>query len=368
MIQHSYRIALALSATLTVTACQQKEVKPVINRTVVAPPAQADGQAFTMTLPGEVQPRYVTPLSFRVAGKILDRKVRLGDRVSKGQVLAILDAADLARSTAGAQAQFTAAQHRLEFAQQQLERDRAQGRENLIAKAQLEQSLDAYALALAQRNQAEQQLALAKNQQQYATLVAEHDGFVTAEQADTGQNVSAGQPIYQLAWTGNVDVITDVPENSLGSIVRGQATSVTITALPGRKFDAKVREIAPAADPQSRTYRVRMTLDNPDNVVLGMTASVAFQRADDLEKKLRVKLPATALFHDGQLPAVWVVQPKLNTLELRRVTVAHYGENNIVLSQGVQVGERVVTQGVHTVSKGEKVQPVALLHAEATSS
>lgn len=363
-----FRIALAVGATLTVTACQQKEVKPPVSRPVVAPPAQADGQTPAIALPGEVQPRYSTPLSFRIAGKILDRKVRLGDRVSKGQIVAVLDTADLARSTSSAQAQYAAAQHRFEFAQQQLERDRAQAHENLIATAQLEQSEDSYASALAQRDQAEQQLALARNQQQYATLVADHDGFVTAEQADTGQNVSAGQPVYQLAWTGDVDVVTDVPESALGSITRGQAATFTLTALPGRTFDAKVREIAPAADPQSRTYRVRLTVDKHAEASLGMTASIAFQRADTPEKQAQVTLPATALFHDGQATAVWVVQPKSNTLELRRVTVARYGENTIVLSQGVQAGERVVTQGVHTVSKGEKVRPIAPLHKEATSS
>ncbi|CAG9257621.1 putative Co/Zn/Cd efflux system membrane fusion protein [Burkholderia diffusa] len=363
------RAVLLIGTALVLAACHPKEAAPPAPRPVVALPAYADGAAAAATLPGEIQPRYATPLSFRIAGKIVERKVRLGDTVKAGQVVALLDPSDVEKNAASAQAQFAAASHGLAFAKQQLDRDRAQARENLIATAQLEQTENSYTSALAQRDQAQQQLALAKNQLRYATLVADHAGTITAEQADTGQNVSAGQAVYQLAWSGDVDVVSDVPEAALASLAPGHAASVTLPSLPGRRFDAKVREIAPAADPQSRTYRVKLTLAAPDPAVrLGMTATVAFDGAPIAGNAPSITLPATALFHDGPHPAVWVVRTKDDTLELRRVDVARFNERTVTVSSGLRPGERVVLQGVHTVSAGEKVRPIAPLHAEDFAS
>jgi membrane fusion protein, multidrug efflux system len=362
-------LVVAVGAAFVLAACHPKETPPAAPRPVVALPIQADGAAVAASLPGEIQPRYTTPLSFRIAGKLIERKVRLGDAVKKGQVVALLDPSDVAKNAASAQAQLDAASHSLTFAKQQLDRDRAQARENLIAAAQLEQTENAYTSALAQRDQATQQLALAKNQLQYATLAADHAGAITAEQADTGQNLSAGQPVYQLAWSGDVDVVSDVPETTLARLRPGHAARVTLPALPGRAFAARVREIAPAADPQSRTYRVRLTLEQPDDAVrLGMTADVAFDGVAAAPDSAVYTLPATALFHDGPAPAMWVVRAPDNTLELRRVTVSRYNERTVTVTQGLRTGERVVLQGVHTVSQGEKVRPIAPLHPEDAAS
>ena len=144
----------------------------------------------------------------------------------------------------------------------------------------MEQTRNAYASALAQRDQAAQQSALAADQLKYTTLQADHAGVITAERADTGQNVSAGQAVYNLAWSGDIDAICDVPESLLASLAVGQRASVTLGPLPGQTFDAVLREIAPAADPQSRTYRAKLTLENPKpEVRLGMTANISFSNA-----------------------------------------------------------------------------------------
>jgi len=136
-----------------------------------------------------------------------------------------------------------------------------------------------------------------------------------------------------------------------------------LPALPGRNFDAKVREIAPAADPQSRTYLVKLSIDQPGNVLqLGMTADVALQGGKPSAGI--VSIPATALFHQGERPAVWVIRPADATLELRPVTVDRYGERDVLIAGGLKAGERVVMQGVHTLSVGEKVASIAPPHPE----
>jgi len=371
-----FALALALAGVVALNACSKKEAGAPEPRPVVAVAVHADGNTAPVTsLPGEVQARYSTPLSFRVGGKIVERRVRLGDVVRNGQIVARLDPADAQKNAASAQAQLAAAEHSYKYAKQQLDRDQAQAKENLIAPAQLEQTTNAYASAAAQRDQAAQQAALSKDQLQYTTLVADHAGVITAEQADTGQNVSAGQAVYNLAWSGEVDVVCDVPESALAGLAVGQTANVTLGALPGRKFTARVRELSPAADPQSRTYRAKLTLDNPGpDVRLGMTADIALSAPAPSSASGAqgqhgfIVLPATALFHDGTQPAVWVVRAADSMLELRRVTVVRYNERTIVISQGLKDGEHVVLQGVHTVSAGEKVRAIAPLHPEDFAS
>lgn len=395
--------ALAAATLAFLAACSRKTPPEPPPRPVVAMAAKTAEQTPVASLPAQIEARYSTPLSFRVAGKIIERSVRLGDAVKAGQIVARLDPADLSKNAASARAQLDAAQHQLDYATQTVTRDRAQARENLIAPAQLEQSENAYASALAQRNQATQQAALAADQLGYGNLKADRDGVITTEQADTGQNVSAGQPVYQLAWTGDVDVIADVPEVALGALRIGQTATVSLPAMPGRTWQARVREIAPAADPLSRTYRAKLSLLSPGpDVKLGMTANVAFAQplsvssvpaaaappapsaastvsvasaASGTPAQARatvsdgppITLPSTALFHDNNQPAVWVVKSD-DTLVLRRVKIARYGERTVTVAGGIQPGERIVWQGVHTVTAGEKVRVVAPLHPEDFAS
>lgn len=362
--------AIALAGLLTLGACHRQEAAAPGPRPVVAVAVHADNTPFSATLPGEVQARYSTPLSFRINGKIIERRVRLGDTVKLGEVVARLDPADAQKNAASTQAQLDAAQHNLVYAKQQFDRDQAQARENLISAAQFEQTTNAYASAAAQRDQAAQQAALAKNQLQYTDLIADHNGVVTAEQAQTGQNVSSGQAVYNLAWSGDVDVVVDVPESTLAAMAVGQSAQVTLSALPGRTFTARVRELSPAADPQSRTYRANLTLLDPGpDVRLGMTANVAIAPGNGAAlSAASFTLPSTALFHDGNAPAVWVVNGSDNTLALRRVQVTRYDERTVAISGGLQDGERVVLQGVHTVTAGEKIKPIAPLHPEDFAS
>ncbi|MEA3117431.1 MAG: rane fusion protein multidrug efflux system [Paraburkholderia sp.] len=364
-------IVLAVSGAFALAACHPRDTAAPAPKPVVAVAVHPEGRSPLASLPCQVQARYSNPLSFRVGGKIIARLVRLGDIVKAGQVVARLDPADSRKNLANAQAQLDAAQHRLAYAKQQLERDREQAQENLIAPAQWEQTQDAYASALAQRDAAQAQQALAADQHDYTTLKADHAGVITSEEADTGQNVTADQAVYNLAWSGDLDAICDAPERVLPALNVGRTASVTLPARPGKALAARVREVSPAADPQSRTYRVKLTLTlpAPDAAVrLGMTAEVAFDASDETSGAHFFTLPVTALFHDGEQPAVWVVRPGADTLELRPVRVVRYDERTISVAEGLRKGERVVLQGVHTVSAGEHVRAVSPLHAEDFAS
>ncbi|WDZ98394.1 efflux RND transporter periplasmic adaptor subunit [Herbaspirillum sp. WKF16] len=353
----------SISVVLALAACSKPAPVAEAPREVVVLQAQQRSGAQALHLPGEVQSRFVTAMSFRIAGQLVERRVHLGDAVRRGQVVARLDPADAEHNAASARAELESARQHLEAAGKQFKRDTEQARENLISPQQLEQSQDAYAAAQAQFKAAQARSAVAGNQRGYTSLVAEHDGVISAEQANTGDVLSAGQPVFSLAWAGAVDVVTEVADNQVARIQPGAVASLTLPALPGKSFSGRVREVSPAADPQSRTYRVKVTLDQPDAALrLGMTGDVVIQPKGNDNAQVMV-LPATALFHQGDKPAVWIVGGD-GKLLLRPVTVAAYGERSISLAQGVGADEKVVVQGVHTLTVGEKVKAIAPLHAE----
>jgi len=362
-----------LAAALLLGACHGAAPAgaPPVNVVALPVHAAAADAGVATRYPVEAAAHDSTMMSFRVAGQLVERKVRLGDTVHRGDVLARLDSIDAEKQLAAASAALTAAEHRLVFANQQLERDRAQQAQDLIAASQLEQSADSYAAALAARDQASSQSVVAGNALRYHTLVADHDGVITSENADTGQVVAAGQAVYGLAWSGDVDVVLDVAASDLAHIARGQSADVTFFALPGRRFAARVRDIAPDADPQSRTYRIKLTLaGHSPEVRLGMTGSATLAAATSRTPATgtaRFEIPATALFHRGKDPAVWIVTADRSTLALRPVTVLGYTERTVTIGSGLAEGDTVVVAGVHTVFDGEHVTPVKPLFTDETA-
>jgi len=351
------RCAAALLCVLMLSACGRQE-EPAEKPRPVSTAVAGDGSAGqTWWVPGQVAARESTPLSFRVDGKILRRAVVLGDMVKAGQVLAELDPQPLRQNLDIAQAQLQAAKEGLDFASRQWARDSKQAKADLISQAQLEQSRNLRAQAQAQYAQARKSHALASDRLTYTRLVSTHEGVITAEQAQTGQNVAAGQAVYTLAWGDGMDVLCDVGQRQVGRLSAGQKAIVWLTAFPDRSYAASVREIAPAADPASRSFRVRLTLAAPaPELRLGMTAAVWFEGETQADGQLST-IPATALFHDDDAPAVWVVRDD-GTLALRPVSVVRFDADTVSIGQGLQPGEIVVAKGVHAVSEGQLVKPV----------
>jgi membrane fusion protein, multidrug efflux system len=374
--------ALLLLAVTALAGCHGRPAAPAPPAAVVALPVHADSGAEggqSLRYPVEAAARYANVMSFRVAGKIVERTVRLGDVVRRGTVVARLDPTDAEKQAAAARAALDAAEHRLTYAQQTLDRDTAQFAQHLIAENALEQTQDAYSAARSSRDQSADQWVVARNALQYHALIADHDGMITSENADTGQYVSAGQAVYGLAWSGDIDVNLDAAAGDVGRMTIGQPADVTFSALPGRRFAARVREVAPAADPQSRTYRVKLTLNGgrgADAVRLGMTGDAVLSPAaagdapanDSVPAAAATgpmfKIPATAIFHQGGAPAVWVIRANDSTLELRPVTVRTYTERAAVVTSGLAEGDSLVLAGVHTVFAGQHVHAVKPLFAD----
>jgi RND family efflux transporter MFP subunit len=333
---------LALISMVLLTACTpppQPPAPPKVVRTLIV----GVGELATRgTYPGEIRSRYESNLGFRVPGKLVVRLVDAGSVVSAGQTLARLDVTD-----ASLQASQAEAQRALADADAKRFRD-------LKAKGFVSQAvLDAREVAL---KAAEAQAGLAKNQAAYNTLVADRSGVIAAVAAEPGQVLAAGQAVVRLAPDGEREVAIAVPEAMVQQLKPGMPADVRLWS-EGKSTDekpmpGKLREIAPAADPVTRTYAARVSLPGaPARLPLGLTATVRFPALVD--KMIRV--PMASIFQKGSEAAVWVVNAN-NTVSLKPVTVTAYADNDAIIASGLAEGERIVTAGVHKLSEGETVR------------
>lgn len=323
---------------------------PLVRTTAVT----VSGASPAYTYPGEVCGRYESQLAFQVGGKIIKRNVETGEAVQAGQALLQLDPKDIRQETNSYSAQLTAAQARLKLARSDLSRYQQLYDQAAVSQAQLDQYVSAYDVALAAVRQAEAQYAQGSHQLDYTLLYADQPGVIAAIDAEAGQVVSAGQTVVTLVRDGEREIEVSVPENRLEELRQAAGLQVRFWALPRLMVEGRLREIAPAASPVTRTYRVRIALtDPPPEVKLGMTAAVTAVAPG--RGAAGVVIPLSALYQTGDSPGVWVV--KENSVSLRPVSVGLGGNDTIELLSGLQPGEIIVTAGVHKLREGQKIQP-----------
>jgi RND family efflux transporter MFP subunit len=211
--------------------------------------------------------------------------------------------------------------------------------------------------ARARLNRAERSVELTKNSLSYATLVADTRGVVTATLIDAGQVVASGQTAIRVARFAEKEAAVAIPETLVGRAKDGTA-SVTLWSEPNRKYAAKLREIAPAADPATRTYLAKFSLpDAGDTVSLGMTATLTL--ADPATERV-ARVPLSALFSQGGDPSLYVVDAS-GDVALKPVVVKFYESNDVVITSGVDEGAKVVVLGVQKLDPAQKVRVVSSL-------
>ena len=354
--------ASILIATLTLTvlsACSKPAPAPEPIRAVKVLTVGVSGLNLGHEYAGEVRARVESRLGFRVAGKLLKRQAEVAMRVQKGQILAQIDPSDYTLAADAARAQVAAAATNRDLAAADFRRFQTLKDQNFISGAELERRETVLKAAQAQLEQAQAQLAAQGNQARYTTLVADVAGVVTAVEAEAGQVVAAGTPVVRIAQDGARDVVFSVPEDKLATVRVGMVVQVRqlgqtsqVGAAPVALTGA-VREIAASADPVTRTFPVKVTLNAAQAPALGSTVYVV---PPSLTAAVQaIKLPTSALVQAGGATQVWVVDRASMTVKATPIQIATADGNEAVVAAGLQPGDVVVAAGVHVLSPGQKV-------------
>jgi RND family efflux transporter MFP subunit len=361
-------VALVLPLVTLLGGCkgEAKVEQEIVRPVKVAVVTEADG-GHRLTYSGVVRPRIESAIGFRVAGKIVERFVNVGDRVEVDQVIARLDDADLKLAANSAKAVVASARSRRNVASDNLERGKALLPKAIISQAAYDTRRNEMDAAVSALDSAEAQLRQATNAVGYATLKADKAGTVTAVMGEPGQVVSAGQAVITLAHAGETEIAVSVPEQDAGHLTIGQQSKITLWAGPRASLEGRIREIAGQADPASRTYAIRIAVSgSPRTMRLGMTASVAL-RIDD--EAAGVVVPLTALTESEGGPEVFVVDPTNEAVRKTPVSVGGIAEDGARITDGLHAGQVVVTAGVQFLRDGMRVRlPDERQHARSRSS
>jgi RND family efflux transporter MFP subunit len=349
-------ILVVLGIAATVAGCkgeaaiQEQVVRPV-KIAVVAPASQ--GRSLTYS--GVVRPRIESALGFRVPGKVVARVVNVGDRVEVGQVIARLDETDLRLAETAARAAVAAARSRRDMANDNLERANILLPKAIISQAAHDTRRNDFEAAAAALESAEAQLRQSVNAVNYATLKTEKVGIVTSVMGEPGQVVGAGQAIVSVAEAGETEIAVAVPEQDAARLMIGQPVKAALWAgPPGVSVDGRIREIAGQADPASRTYAVRIAVEQPPHVMrLGMTAAVALTIE---EKPAPMLVPLTALIESNGGTVAFVVDAVNKVVRKTTVDIGGVGEHGVQILGGLQVGDMVVSAGVQFLRDGMRIR------------
>jgi RND family efflux transporter MFP subunit len=356
-----YRIltgTLLALAVFALAGCNEKAAEQVVpGRPVLVATVHYEAETPERSFVGTIKPRIETDMGFRVPGKVAKRLVEVGQTVDLGQPLATLDEVDLKLQAEQAEAEFRAATGVLAQAGAAEQRAKDLRAKGWTTDAQLDQAKAAGDEARARLNRAERSVELTKNSLSYATLVADTRGVVTATLVEPGQVVASGQTAIRVARLGEKEAVVAIPETLLGRAKSGVAT-VTLWSEANKKYAAKLREVAPTADPATRTYLAKFSLpDAGEDVSLGMTATLTL--ADAATERV-AKLPLSALYSQGGDPSLYIVDAS-GEMSLKPVTVKSYESTCVVISGGVDEGAKVVALGVQKLDPAQKVRVVSSL-------
>jgi len=341
-------VATVLASCKPDTKVEAPEIRPV--RTVTA----AKGKAGeTVVLTGHVQAEDEPAFAFRIAGRMIERPVNVGDRVEAGQVLAKLDPENELNELRSAESTLAAAQGQLTYARGDFDRQRQLLANGHTPRARFDQSQNALQSAQSQVDDAAARLRIARDRVSWTTIEADAPGTVTARGAEPGEVVQAGQMIVRLARQGGRDAVFDVPAQLLRSAPSESEITVRLTDDPSVTATGRVREIAPQADPVTRTFEVKVGLSDPAQAMrLGATVTGSVK----LESEPVISIPASALTELNRQPAVWIVDPKNLTVSMRNVELLRHDPGTVVIAQGLDTGDIVVTAGIQALHPGQKVR------------
>ncbi|WP_122760782.1 efflux RND transporter periplasmic adaptor subunit [Pseudomonas viridiflava] len=345
-------LVLGFISLLSLGACSAgKPAEKALVRVAVQQVASLD-VASSVMLTGDIQARKVTEQSFRVSGKLVKRYADVGDRVRAGQVLARLDPREQKTDLASANAEVAVRESRLHLAEQNYQRQQLllpKGYTNLSEYQKARSGLDSARGDLAALRA---QQANARDQVGYTELFAVANGVITARHAEEGQVVQAATPVFNLAHDGQREAVFSAYESLLGADQTEGTVTISPLGQPSIQLSGTIREITPIVSAASGTLRVRVAL--PDAAIAPALGSVVSARLQTRSQRA-FALPWSALSRTQGQPAVWRLDDQ-SKVRLTRVKVLRYEQGQVIVSEGLNEGDRVVSRGLQFLYPGQQVE------------
>lgn len=341
------------AATILVSACHappmaDQGVRPRILVYQVRSGAET-GTAYS----GTIHSRVEQELSFRVGGRIFERKVNVGDPVMAGEVLMRLDPVDYDDAVNGAWAAVSAAQAQATRANASFERLTALAASGSTSVDAIEQAKAARDSADAGLRAAQAQLATIRNQRAYTELRADSAGIVIAIPAEAGQVTAVGQPVIRIAMAGPPEAVVGLPD---AGHVPGETATVTVFGAQAAKYSARLRQISAAADPSTRLFEARYVIDaTVADAPLGSTVTVSASASHASSPGLDI--PLSALVDKGDGTKVWTIDAA-GRVRSKPVKVSRLDEETASIAEGLSQGDVIVAAGAQLLHEDEVVTPV----------
>jgi RND family efflux transporter MFP subunit len=343
------------AAVLLLSACSPDKPAPQALRPVRTAELRYDGVRESNRYTATVQARHEIEHAFRVGGKVAARKVDVGQTVREGDVMAILDDHDYRLADEASREDLVASTTQAKQADSDRRRLEALKGDGSVSVSDDENAQTRARTTQAAADAAARKSELARNRVNYTVLRASRSGVVTAVRFEVGQVVAEGQAIVAIADPGEAEIVVDVPEDQLASF-KLASFKASLASAPEQTFDVSLRELAPQAVAQTRTFRARLKPAVARTLPLGATATLVAERKPD--GNAFAAIPSAAITQKDGQPAVWVVQRAASepagTVNLMRVAVQAY-RNEEALVSGPRAGELVVTAGVQKMAPGLRV-------------
>jgi len=350
-----FQLCFTVIAIAALAAGCSREAEPVLPdiRPVRTVTVEKQDLGDTVQLTGHVRARDEASLGFRIGGRMIERLVNLGDRVQAGQTIAKLEALDELNALRSAQAGLNSANGIATRARNDFERQQTLLRQGHTTRVRFDQAQQELQTAESKVKDAQAQLQIAQDRVSFTELKADAPGVITAVAAEPGEVVQAGRMIVQVARDGGRDAVFDVPAGILRAAPGDTEVTVSLADDPRVQATGSVREVAPQADPITRNFQVKVGLENPPAAMrLGSTVTGNAR----LPSAPVIAVPASALTKYDNKPAVWVVDKSANTVAIRTVEVKRHEPSSVVISNGLDSGDIVVTAGVQALYPGRKVR------------
>ncbi|MEJ8475059.1 efflux RND transporter periplasmic adaptor subunit [Roseibium algae] len=351
-----FRINVVVAMLLAMAAATRGSSAEVEREPLAVKTQRVEFVEYTpqLSVTGDVEARYHNDLAFRVSGRVSERLVDIGDHVAKGQVLAKLAPEEKQADLEAAKANVSSIEATLRQASLTLKRQKALLDKGFTTLSDHDSAQEAYRVATGNLDAAEARLSEAQQSLDDTILRSEESGVITQRSVEVGQVVQPGSTVFSIASDGPRDAVLKVFEALLANRLATPEFHIHLVSDPSVEAVARMREISPTVDPATGTVKLKLSIDNPPaSMTLGAPVTVV---ANLIGQRVAM-LPWSSLASLDGKPAVWIVDPETDTVDLHLVQIARHETERVLISDGLADGEVVVTFGTQLLSPKQMVNP-----------